>query len=61
MHDERARKAHSLAHATGQFARIGRLETVEANQVDRSERTLPDLGRRKSQGFKSDLHVFKHG
>ena len=43
MHDQRAREADALAHAARQLARIGGLEAVEADQVDRRERALADL------------------
>ena len=60
MHYEGAREPHSLAHAAGELARIGRLEAVEADEVDGGERAAADLGGRHSQRFKPDLHVFKH-
>ena len=44
-------EADALAHAAGQFARIGRFEAVEADQVDGVERTacgLPVGGHRSA-------------
>ena len=38
--DKGAGKSHTLAHTARQLARVGRLEAVEADQVDRLERPL---------------------
>ena len=43
MHHQRAREADALAHAAGELARIGRLEAVQADQVDGRQRALADL------------------
>ena len=45
--DERAGKADALPHAARQLLRIGVLEPVEADQVDRLDRAPPPLGRRR--------------
>ncbi len=61
MHDERAREAHALAHAAGQLLRIGVLETVETDEIDRRERALAPLGRRHASRLEPDLHILEHG
>jgi hypothetical protein len=61
MHDQRARESDALAHAAGKLAWIGRLETIEADQVDGRERPLADFVLGKTERFKPDLHVLQHG
>lgn len=61
MHDQRAGKADALAHAARQLARIGGFEAVEADQVDRLQRTAADLGARQAERLEADLHVLQHG
>ncbi len=60
MHDESARKPHALPHATRELARIGRLEAVEPDHVDRRERALPDLRLGHSLCLESERHVLEH-
>ena len=43
MHDERAGEADALAHAAGEFARIGGFVAVEPDEIDRRQRALADL------------------
>ena len=37
MHDQGPRKVDALAHAAGKLARIGRLETMQPDQLDRGD------------------------
>ena len=60
MHDERAGKADALAHAAGQFARIGGFVAVEADQIDRRQRALADFRLRQAERLEAELHVFQH-
>ena len=61
MHHQRAGKADALAHAAGQFARIGGFVTVEPDQVDRRQRPLADLRFGQAERLEAELHVFQHG
>ena len=47
MDHQRAGEADALAHAARQLLGIGALEAVEADQVDRGQRALAALGRRR--------------
>ena len=57
LHDERPREADALAHAAGQFLRIGRFEAVEADGVDRLQRALAGLVERHTIGARPNLDV----
>ena len=59
--DERARKAHALAHAARQLARVRVFEAVETDQVDRGERTLAPLARADAERLETGFHVLQHG
>ena len=61
MDHQRAREADALAHAARELARIGAFVAVEADQVDRGERALPDLGARQPQRLEAELDVLEHG
>jgi hypothetical protein len=61
MDHEGARESDALAHAAGQLARIGRLEPVEADQVDGGQRALADLRPRQVLRFQAERHVLEHG
>ena len=58
MNDERAGEADALAHAAGQFARIGGFVTVEADEIDRGERPLADFRARASPSASSPSCTF---
>ena len=60
MHHQRARKADSLAHAAGELARVGGLEAVEADQVDRLQRARAHLRLRHAERLEPELHVLEH-
>ena len=60
MHDERAGEADALAHAAGQFARIGGFVTIETDQIDRRQRAFADFRQRQAERLKAELHVFKN-
>ncbi len=60
MNHQRAREAHPLAHAAGELARIGGLEAVEADEVDRLQRAPAHLRHRHAEGFEAELHVLQH-
>ena len=60
MDDERAGEADALPHATRELPRIGGLEAVEPDQVDRGERAAPDLRLGQAQGLEPDLDVLEH-
>ena len=60
MHDQRAGKADALAHAAGQFARIGGFVAVEADEIDRRQRALADLGFGKAERLEAELDVLQH-
>ncbi|MDR8922584.1 hypothetical protein FEP54_01292 [Burkholderia multivorans] len=59
--DERARKAHALAHAARQLARIRVLEAVEADQVDRGECALAPLACADAERLEPRFDVLQHG
>ncbi len=61
MHDERAREADPLAHAARELARVRRLESVEADEVDGLQRALAHLGLGEAQRLEPELHVLEHG
>ena len=60
MHDQRPRKADTLAHAARQFLGVRRLETVEADQVDRRERPRPPFGAVDPKRLQTKLDVLKN-
>ena len=60
MHDQRAGEAHALPHAAGELARIGRLETVESDQIDRREGALADLRARQILRLQAERDVLEH-
>jgi hypothetical protein len=49
-----------LAHAPGQFARIGGLEPVQADEVDRRQRSFADVRPRHALRFETQSDVFEH-
>ena len=59
--DERAGKADALPHAARQFLRIGVLEPVEADQVDRLDRAPPPLGGGDALRLEPELDIAEHG
>ena len=59
MNDECAGEADTLPHAAREFPRIGRFEPVETDEVDRVERTAPDLRPGQAEGLESDLDIFE--
>ena len=61
MNHQRAREAHPLAHAAGELARVGGLEAVEADEVDRLQRALAHLGLADAERLEPELHVLEHG
>ncbi len=61
MHHQRAGEANALAHAAGQFLRIGAFEPAEANQVDRLFGAAFAFAAVDTAGFQAELHVFLHG
>ncbi len=60
MHDQRAGKPDALAHAARQLFRIGRLEPVETDQVDRRERPRAALGAVDAERFQSQFDILQH-
>ena len=60
VHDQRTREAHPLAHAAGQFARIGGLETVQPDQIDGGQGALADFGSRHVLRFQPQSDVLEH-
>ena len=60
MHDERTRESDALPHAARELARVGGLETVEPDHVDRGERTLADLGLGQPLRLEAERHVLEH-
>src|ERR1700693_6419407 len=60
MNHQGAREADALAHATRKFTRIGRLEAVEADQVDGRERALADLGLRLALRLEPERDILEH-
>jgi hypothetical protein len=60
LDDKRTSKAHALAHAARQFARVGRLETVEADEVDRRERAPPAFLGGHIKGLESRLDILQN-
>ena len=60
MHDQRARESHPLAHAARQLARIGGLEAVETDEIDRRQRALTNLGARQVLRLESERDVLEH-
>src|SRR5207302_3843805 len=61
MYDERTRETDPLAHSARELARVGRLEPVEADEVDRLQRAAADLRFREPQRLEAQLHVLEHG
>ncbi len=61
MHHQRPGEAHALAHAAGQFARIGRFEAVQADQIDGRQRARADFGPRQTLRLQSQRDVLEHG
>ncbi len=61
MHHERPSEAHALAHAAGQLAGIGRLESVQTDEVDRGQGAFADLRPRHSLRLQTQSNVFEHG
>ena len=59
--DERAGKADALPHAAGQLLRIGILEPVEPDQIDRADRPPPPLGAGDAQRLEAELDIAEHG
>ena len=59
--DERAGEADALPHAARQFLRIGVLEAVEADQVDRADRAPPPLGGRHAERLEAEFDIAEHG
>src|SRR5215471_6672342 len=60
VNNESACEADPLAHAARQLAWIGRLVAIQANQVDRGERTLANLRLGKAERLQSELDIFQH-
>ena len=60
MHHHGAGEADALAHAAGQFARIGAFVTVQADQVDGGQRAGAHFLRRQVQRFQPQLHILQH-
>ena len=59
--DERAREADALAHAAGKLLRIGVLEAVEADEVDRRQRAPARVRLAHALGAQAELHIVEHG
>ena len=59
--DERAGKTDALAHAAGQFARIGGFVTIEADEIDRRQGAFSDFRIGQPERFEAELDVFQHG
>ena len=59
--DERAGEADALPHAARQFLRIGVLEPVEPDQVDRVDRAPPPLGGRNALRLETQFDIAEHG
>jgi hypothetical protein len=59
--DDGAGETDPLPHAAGQFLRVGGLEAVQADQVDRPERALGPLGIGDAAGLKAELDVLLDG
>src|SRR6202011_1409479 len=61
LDDECPGKAGALAPAPGQFPRVGRLEAVETDKVDRREGAPAAFSWWHSESFEARLDVLKHG
>lgn len=59
--DDRAGETDPLPHAAGQFLRVGGVEAVKADQVDRPERALGPLGIGDAACLKAELDVLPDG
>ena len=58
--DEGAGKADALPHAAGQLLRIGALEPVQADDVDRFDRAPPPLGGGDALRFQAQFDIAEH-
>ena len=61
LDDEGAGKADALAHAARQFARVGRFEAVETDEIDCGKGTAASFLLRNPQGLKPRFDVLQHG
>ena len=60
MHHHGAGEADALAHAAGQFARIGAFITVKPDQIDGGKRPCADFGLGQAQCLKPQFHILQH-
>src|SRR5262249_33958271 len=61
IHDQRARKVHTLLHAARQLVGIMMLEPGEADHLDEVGRTLLRLARSDVEAFQSVAYIVEHG
>jgi hypothetical protein len=61
LQDERAGQPDALPHPAGQLFRVGGLETVEADDVDRSQGRGAPLRFTDAAGQQAELDVVLHG
>jgi hypothetical protein len=60
LDDECAGKADALPHAARQLARIGGFEAVEADQIDRGQRTPPAFSGWHGERLEPRLDILQH-
>ena len=61
VHHQGARKANPLAHAAGEFAWIGGLKTIKANQVDRGHSFFAGLRFLHAKRVEPGHDIFENG
>ena len=60
VHHQRPGEAHALPHAARQLARIGGLEAVQADEVDRRQGSLADFRPRHALRLEAQRNIFEH-
>jgi hypothetical protein len=60
MHHESPREAHALPHAARQLAGVGGFEAIQADEVDRRQRSLADIRSRHALRLEAECNVFEH-
>jgi hypothetical protein len=61
MHHEGAGESHALPHAARKLARVGGLESVQADEIDRRQRPLANIRPRHSLRLQAERDVLEHG
>ena len=61
VHDDRSRQPDALPHPARQFLRVGVLEAVQADQVDRGERAAAALLRGHALRLQPQFDILQHG